>query len=158
MRMTKWVSGSESKQEREKVKDERNKEWDEPNILLKFSACSTFSSFRFHLENLDIKNRVEKKLFFFLTHSFKREREREHKRLIKFNILSVQKLQVILSLASNFLFMLQQEQFFSFNVKFSRKRAKSLIKKNLFLYFVFVFRFPRECLTWEVHALPSNEV
>jgi hypothetical protein len=35
----------------------KKKEWDDPNILLKFSACSTYSSFRFQLENLDIKNR-----------------------------------------------------------------------------------------------------
>lgn len=43
-------------------------EWEkkkfEPNILLKFSACSTFSSFSFHLENLDIKKAWDREKLF----------------------------------------------------------------------------------------------
>ena len=54
------------------------REWKElePNILLKFSACSTFSSFCFHLENLDIKKAEEKVFLYSLKNKIKFPKKR----------------------------------------------------------------------------------
>lgn len=58
------------------------REWKElePNILLKFSACSAFSSFSFHLENLDIKKEPQMRENFL--YSFEKKEAEENKKKI----------------------------------------------------------------------------